>query len=114
MLRRSQAILARQKVASEDFNVCACGPAIAQGFDAFQFTRGSGETSQVPKSRLQQTLYQFGANETGRPCDQNKVIATDYEIVEFHISHLLCDVRLGYGIDAHDRKELAEMIKKFD
>jgi len=90
---------------------------MAQGFDPSQFTGGSGEAAQVAKSTAQQTLYQSATDEAGRPCDQNEVVATDYEIVAFrlfHISNLVGDVRLCYGIDAHDRKELAKVIKEFD
>src|SRR5207245_3036826 len=107
ILGRSDAILAGQKIAFDHLNSCPAAAA-SDGFDSSHFTGGPGKTAQVAEPTIQQILQDSGPNETGCPCDQDRIVRADYKSIAFHlarISPLIGDVWRPYRVDAQDSKE---------
>src|SRR5207249_6925042 len=88
ILGRSRAILAGQKIAFDHFNSRPLAAAASKGVDSNYFTGGSRKTAQVAVPTIQQTLYESGPNETGGPCDQDRIVRADYKGVAFHLTVL--------------------------
>ena len=88
ILRRGATVLARQKIAFDNFNSCPVAAATREGFDPGHFTGGPDDTTQVEESEIQQTTYEPGTNEAGCPGYQDKIIRPDYKIVAFRAPYL--------------------------
>ena len=87
-LRRSAAILARQKIAIENFNLRTAATAFVESLKRGRFTRRSDKAAQVVESKIQQAHHEPGANETCCPSHQNAVVPAYHKPAAFRLFHI--------------------------
>jgi hypothetical protein len=73
-------ILAGQKIAPDHLHVRTLSVSVRDGLNPANVARRARKSAQVAEAAFQHPFQDGGANETGRPCDKDRIILPDYEI----------------------------------